>query len=295
MEKIIIEVGSTNTKVDLYNGKEIKHLETLTIEFKKNYKKENMLLAEDVKMLINLVLNYKQSYTNIYVCGTSIFRNLTENQRDKFLKEFLNQTGFEFNIISQEQENELTVFGTVRNINQKVAVFIGGGGSTEIAIYENGIKEMVNSSFGVVDVTSSFPDLTNDLPTTKLEDVREFVKQRLNLPKEKADILILAGGGHKVFALGSGIHYEKNTLFEDNVEPIMMSIEDRKKDTLRYFEEISLDEIRKRVDNPKWWDATRAMCAVVLNVAESIGAKYIIPTDISMVYGIVADTYLTIS
>lgn len=287
MEKIIIEVGSTNTKVDLYNGKEIKHLETLTIEFKKNYKKENMLLAEDVKMLINLVLNYKQSYTNIYVCGTSIFRNLTENQRDKFLKEFLNQTGFEFNIISQEQENELTVFGAVRNINQKVAVFIGGGGSTEIAIYENGIKEMVNSSFGVVDVTSSFPDLTNDLPTTKLEDVREFVKQRLNLPKEKADILILAGGGHKVFALGSGIHYEKNTLFEDNVEPIMMSIEDRKKDTLRYFEEISLDEIRKRVDNPKWWDATRAMCAVVLNVAESIGAKYIVPTDISMVYGII--------
>lgn len=287
MEKIIIEVGSTNTKVDLYNGKEIEHLETVTIEFKKNYKKENTLLPEDVKKLINLVLNYKQSYTNIYICGTSIFRNLTENQRDDFLNEFSKQTGFEFNIISQEQENELTVFGAVRNINKKVAVFIGGGGSTEIAIYENGIKEMVNSSFGVVDVISNFPDLTNDLPTTKLEDVRKFVKQRLNLPKEKADILILAGGGHKVFALGSGIHYEKNTLFEDDVEPIMMSIEDRKKDTLRYFEEISLDEIRERVDNPKWWDATRAMCAVVLNVAESIGAKYIVPTDISMVYGII--------
>ena len=146
---------------------------------------------------------------------------------------------------------------------------------------------MVNSSFGVVDVTSNFPDLTNDLPTTELGEVREFVKDRINLPKEKADILILAGGGHKVFALGAGIHYEKNTLFEDNVEPIMMSIEDRKKDTLRYYKEISLDEIRKRADNPKWWDATRAMCAVVLNVAESIGAKYIIPTDISMVYGII--------
>lgn len=72
MEKIIIEVGSTNTKVDLYNGKEIEHLETVTIEFKKNYKKENTLLPEDVKKLINLVLNYKQSYTNIYICGTSI-------------------------------------------------------------------------------------------------------------------------------------------------------------------------------------------------------------------------------
>lgn len=287
MEKIIIEVGSTNTKIDLYNGKEIEHLATETIELKKNYKKENKLLEDDIKKLIDLVLKYKQIYSDIYVCGTSIFRNLTNSQKDEFLKYFYNTTSIEFNIISQEKENELTVFGAVRNVNQKVAVFIGGGGSTEIAIYDNGIKEMVNSPFGVVDITSNFPDLVNDLPTSKLEDVREFVKQRLNLPKEKADVLILAGGGHKLFALDSGIHYEKNTLFEDSVEPIMMSIEDRKIDTLRYYKEISLDEIRKRVENPKWWDATRAMCAVVLNVAESIGAKNIIPTDISMVYGII--------
>lgn len=287
MEKIIIEVGSTNTKVDLYNGKDIEHLSTETIEFKKNYKKENQLSKEDINKLVDIVLKYKNTYSDIYVCGTSIFRNLTDTQKEEFLKSFYESTGFEFNIISQDEENELTVFGAVRNVNQKVAVFIGGGGSTEIAIYDNEIKEMVNSSFGVVDVTSNFPDLSNDLPTCKLEEVRNFVKERLNLPKEKADILILAGGGHKLFALDSGIHYEKNTLFEDDVEPIMMNIEDRKRDTLKYYEEISLDEIRSRVENPKWWDATRAMCAVVLNVAESIGAKYIIPTDISMVYGII--------
>lgn len=287
MEKIIIEVGSTNTKVDLYNGKDIEHLSTETIEFKKNYKKENQLSKEDINKLVDIVLKYKNTYSDIYVCGTSIFRNLTDTQKQEFLKSFYRSTGFEFNIISQDEENELTVFGAVRNVNQKVAVFIGGGGSTEIAIYDNEIKEMVNSSFGVVDVTSNFPDLSNDLPTCKLEEVRNFVKERLNLPKEKADILILAGGGHKLFALDSGIHYEKNTIFEDSVEPIMMNIEDRKRDTLKYYEEISLDEIRSRVENPKWWDATRAMCAVVLNVAESIGAKYVIPTDISMVYGII--------
>lgn len=287
MEKIIIEVGSTNTKVDLYNGKDIEHLSTETIEFKKNYKKENQLSKEDINKLVDIVLKYKNTYSDIYVCGTSIFRNLTDMQKEEFLKSFYKSTGFEFNIISQDEENKLTVFGAVRNVNQKVAVFIGGGGSTEIAIYDNDIKEMVNSSFGVVDVTSNFPDLLNDLPTCKLEEVRNFVKERLNLPKEKADVLILAGGGHKLFALDSGIHYEKNTLFEDTVEPIMMNIEDRKRDTLKYYEEISLDEIRSRVENPKWWDATRAMCAVVLNVAESIGAKYIIPTDISMVYGII--------
>ena len=134
MEKIIIEIGSTNTKIDLYNGKEIKHLETVTIEFKKNYKKENRLLKEDVEKLIELVLNYKYMYKNIYVCGTSIFRNLNENQKKEFLELFKAETGYDFNIISQEKENELTVFGAVRKTNKKVAVLIGGGGSTEIAI-----------------------------------------------------------------------------------------------------------------------------------------------------------------
>ena len=67
----------------------------------------------------------------------------------------------------------------------------------------------------------------------------------------------------------------------------MMDIESRKKDSRRYYEEISLDEIRSRVDDPDWWYATRAMCAFVLVVAEEIEAKYIVPTDIAMVYGII--------
>ena len=146
---------------------------------------------------------------------------------------------------------------------------------------------MVNTPFGVIDIMNKYPDLGEDLATTKLEKIREEVKEKLNIPKEKADILILAGGGHKLFALESGISYEKNTLFEDELEPIMMDIETRKKDTLRYYEEISLDEIRSRVEDPNWWYATRAMSAFALDVAEEIGAKYIVPTDISMVYGLI--------
>lgn len=284
--RIIIEVGSTNTKVDYCEGEEIKHLTTKTIEFKKNYKKENKLSENDVKELIDLVLEYKNAYSDIYVCGTSIFRNLQDAQKQEFLDDFYKRTNCKFNIISQDEENRLTVFGAVRNVNQKVAVFIGGGGSTEISIYDNEIKEMVNSSFGVVDVGNEYPDLFEDIPQTKLEDVRKFVKERLNLPKEKADILILAGGAHKLFALDSGIHYEKNTLYKDEMQPIMMKIEDRKTDTSRYYTEISLDEIKSKSDNPQWWNGTRAMCAVVLEVAEAIGAKYIVPTDISMVYGL---------
>lgn len=287
--KVIVEVGSTNTKFDLYDGRNVKHLESVTIEFKRNFKKQNKLDENDVMQLVCKVQEYKEKYNDVYVCGTSIFRTLEVNQRKEFLDKFYNLTKVEFEIISQEKENELTVFGTVRNINKKVAVFIGGGGSTEIAIYENGIKEMVNSAFGGMDVLNKFPDLSSDIATSKLEDVQDYIKENLKLPKEKAEYLILAGGGHKLFALESGVSYEKNTLFEDELQPVMMDIETRIKDTRKYYEKISLDEIRKRVENPKWWDATRPMCAIVLNVAEAVGAKYIIPTDITMVYGLVED------
>ena len=66
----------------------------------------------------------------------------------------------------------------------------------------------------------------------------------------------------------------------------MMDIETRKKDTERYYNSISLDEIRERVKAPDWWYATRAMSAFALVVAEAIDAKYIVPTDIAMAYGI---------
>ena len=66
----------------------------------------------------------------------------------------------------------------------------------------------------------------------------------------------------------------------------MMDIETRKNETKRYFKSISLDEIRNREKDQNWWYATRAMCAFTLVVAEEIGAKYVVPTDIAMAYGI---------
>ena len=286
MDKIIVEVGSTCTKVDRYNGKNIEKLEGKTIQFKKHYNEDKKLRESDIVELIKSIQELKVITEDIYVCGTSIFRTLNNLEKNSFLERFKKETGYNFNIISQEEENKLTVFGTTRFVNDKVCVFIGGGGSTEIAIYDKEIKESVNTKIGVIDVMQEFPDLAENFATTSLETVKAFVKQRLNLPKEKADILILAGGGHEKFAINSGIKYEKNTLYNDEASPIMMDIETRKSETERYYKAISLDEIRSRVNDPDWWYATRAMSAFVLVVAEEIGAKYIVPTDIAMVYGI---------
>ena len=55
MNKIIIEVGSTNTKIDLFDGQTIKRLEEITITFKKNYIKNNKIDQNDINILINKI------------------------------------------------------------------------------------------------------------------------------------------------------------------------------------------------------------------------------------------------
>lgn len=257
MNKIIIEVGSTNTKIDIYDGKDIKRLDELTILFKKNYKENNQILQSDIDILIDKILKLKKEYDDIYVCGTSIFRDLENKEKENFLREFSTKTGLEFNIISPKQENELTVSGATRFVDEKVCVFVGGGGSTEISIFDKTIIESENTPIGVVDVMNEFPDLSLDYATTKLETVMDYIEKRLNVPNTKADILILAGGGHEVFARGSGVKYEDNTLYKDPSATIMMDIETRISETKRFYERISLEDVKKRATNPDWWFATR--------------------------------------
>lgn len=286
MKKIVIEVGSTCTKIDGYDGEEIIHIDTVAIEFKKHYIQQNRLLESDIEDLVNVVNKYRQKYENIFVCGTSVFRNLKDEEREIFLNYFKENTQLEFNIISQEDENILTVKGATKNIKEAL-VFVGGGGSTEISYYNDGIKQMSNNKIGVMDILKVFPDLAQDYATSSLEEIMKYIDERIEVPDVKTDILILAGGGHEYFARTSGIRYEKNTLYVDKYEEIMMNIEERIEDTNRYYTDISLDEIRSRVDEPKWWYCTRAMCAFVLVVAKRVNAKYIVPTDISMIHGLI--------
>ena len=139
-----------------------------------------------------------------------------------------------------------------------------------------------------MDILNKFPDLSNDLASTDVEVVKEEIRKRINLPKNSAKVMVLAGGGHEKFARESGIRYVVNSLYKDVKQPIMMSIASRKEDTEKYYKEISLDKIKAKDSDPKWWNATRAMSAFVLEIAESLGVEYIVPTDVSMVYGIVS-------
>ena len=81
---VVIEIGSTNTKSYLYNDGQVNNLSLKTIEFKNHYKKENKINEEDKNLLFEFINDIKEE--NIFVFGTSIFRNLPIDQKEEWLK-----------------------------------------------------------------------------------------------------------------------------------------------------------------------------------------------------------------
>ena len=285
---VIVEVGSTNTKAYLCNDNEVLDLGFKTIEFKNHYKKENKINDNDKKVLFDFINSIDNA--NVFVFGTSIFRNLDGVSKEEFLKEFKDKTGRDFYIVTPEEENEYTVYGAVSKVKYtgNVAVMIGGGGSTELSIVRNGeIIESCNSSFGAMDVSDNYPDLRSDIATTPYDKMLDETKALVNKPNNNADVMILAGGDYIYFYEELSYPVIKNTLWSDELEPYMLDTVTMDKLDREFFYNKSLNEICIRTNNEGWWRGARGMRICVKALVDILDVKYIIPTRISMVYGIV--------
>lgn len=291
MEKFaIVEIGSTNTKAYIYENGELKDLGFNTIEFKSHYKKKNRIDENDKKELFEFIKGL--GIEKVYVYGTSIFRNLGDEEKSTWLNEFKSETGFDFNIVTSEEENEYTVYGAVSNVDYsgRIAVMIGGGGSTELSIVENGkIIESANSNFGAMDVTDNYPDLKTDYATSDYETIVEKTKKIVNKPKNKADILILAGGDYIYFYETLNYPIGKNKFYDNPLQPYCLDIDTMDKLDKDFFYNVSLEKVCVETNNDGWWRGARGMRICVKSLVDVLDAKYIIPTRINMVYGILEE------
>ncbi len=289
MEKfVIIEIGSTTSKAYLYENNEVIDLERRTIEFKNHYKLENKIADDDKKELFEFVNTNKLEKT--YVFGTSIFRNLSDSEKESWFKKFKENTNLDFTVVTPDMENEFTVYGAIANIDYKgkIAVMIGGGGSTELSIVENGqIIEKANSSFGAMDTTDMFPELRTDKAKTDYDYMVEETKKLVNIPKNKADILILAGGDYIYYYEELNYPVESNKFYENQLQPYCLDIKTMDILDRKFFYETSLDEVCQRTNNDGWWRGARGMRLCVKSLVDILDVKYIVPTRISMVYGLV--------
>jgi hypothetical protein len=290
---IVVEAGSTVTKGYLYENGKIKELPFEFIEFKKHYSSEKKILTEDKEKLFNYINKLKEITNNIHIYGTSIFRIITDEERKSFLEEMSRKTGLSLRIVSSDEEEKYTVDGIVSNIDYKenIAVVISGGGSTEIAIVSNKeIIEKVHLDFGGVDITNMYPDLANDIATTDINEVVNYIKNKLNNLKSKADILITGGSTTKYFRETAHYKFINDLPFTYNKNEFVVmdkSIYEQDKD---YFYKTSLEEMKKNMpDTPNWWNPSRAINCFVLAVFKTVGAKYVLASNINMIYGIIEE------
>ena len=69
MQRIIVEVGSKNTNIDVCYKEETKHIMTQEIKFEENYKKEGKLDKKDIDTLIERVKILNVVYYDINIYG----------------------------------------------------------------------------------------------------------------------------------------------------------------------------------------------------------------------------------
>lgn len=286
----IIEIGSTNTKTYIYDNGELINLGNTFIAFKNNYNINNKhLLASDIEKLDNLITDLKKDVSEIYAFGTSIFRKLEDTERNEFIKRMADMHGIDFKVVTANEESKYTVDGVIGNIDyhKKMAVVIGGGGSTEIAIVENKeIIRKINLDFGAMDITDKFPDLKEDKTTTSFDEMLTFTLDLIEDIEDNVDILVLAGGDYIYFYETVGYEMERNSHYEDKNQPFMIAFEQGN----IYDHDIltkSLDAIKAKCSgNEDWWDGARGMRFCMNAVARKLNAKYIIPTRINMLIGL---------
>ena len=137
-----------------------------------------------------------------------------------------------------------------------------------------------------MDVSDNYPDLRSDIATTPYDKMVEETKTLVNKPKNKADILILAGGDYIYFYEELSYPVTNNQFYDNPLQPYSLDVATMDKLDRDFFYNKSLDEICIRTNNEGWWRGARGMRICVKALVDILDVKYIIPTRISMVYGI---------
>ena len=284
----IIEIGSNNTKTHVYEDGNVIYENTTTIKLKANYKENGRIISSDLEKLYEIIGKAFKYTDNVHIYGCSIFRNISKDELDEINTVIKEKYSLEIEVVTQEDEANYTALGCYSNVDfdGNICVFIGGGGSIELIFVNN--KEVIDRkyyNFGVVDVTSEFPSLKDDIPTCTFDEVYNYVDNLINDLTIKADLLILGGGDHIYWYTNAEYGMLENTLYKNDNQKYMIT-----KDMSDIYDRdalvTSLDRIRNNSDNPSWFDGSRAMKVITDMISNKIDAKYIIPTKINMEDGI---------
>lgn len=297
-QKIIVDIGSGSIKAYIVDeNREVKPIYKKTIMFKVNFSKEKGIREEDKNKLIDALQELRTKYKNIpvYAYATSIFRLMTESQVKELKRQIYEKTGITIDIVTKEQEAlyMAKAVGNIEELDEPYLVFSIGGSSSEFIVLEKGkIKENFTVEFAVGDVLKEFPDTANDITKVTFNEMYEYISKNLTqLPKTKCKYAIFTGL-HLTYNKVAGNKMEDNNIFTKKNIPKYITTENYKAYTINTIEKRNLKELKDNYpQDPKFMDGARASISIITYVLEKTGAKYIFPTDLNMIDGIVNEIF----
>lgn len=298
MKKYYIDVGSSTIKINLYDGKVLKLIEEHSIYFKNGFDKEkgisrNNLLALN-QYFQKLITKYNIRFENTQVFATGIFREIPERQKIKLIRDFNDRFDLYLNIISHGIENYYLGKAMEADYNDKKVMVINmGGKTTELVTFEhNAITKRHNLKVGVADLLNNFPNSNDKYSTAKIEDMVNFVKDKIKGEKFDTDYdCAIFTGGELRFEQLTNYALEHNDLFDDGIHTKKVSFDNFVKGNQHIFYEMTLEELYALMpNNPKWMDGARAGAVLPQAIFERAKIKTIIPSDINLINGVIKDS-----
>ncbi len=296
MKEYYIDLGSSTIKVYEYD-ESLKLIEEHSIYFKNNFDKEKGISPENLEELCKyfeeLKSKYNLKYENTHIFVTGIFRNLCYDKKVELIKLFNDKYDLHFNIISHGIENYYLGRAMQNDYNDKKVLIINmGGKTTELVTFKKDkIVATANLTVGVADLLNNFTKVNEEKSGNTVEEMCNFALEKLeNVQFDNDYDCAIFTGGEERFELLTEFNLVPNTLFQDGIHNYMVSLEDYISGTEKVFYDMTMEELYKLMpQNPKWMDGARTGAIIPLAIFKKAHIKWIIPSDLNLINGVIND------
>ena len=175
----IIDIGSNSVR--LFDGKKKTVITTRLAENMQDGMLDKISMARTVDAIRTLC---EQADGKCYAFATEAVRKAT-NKAD-FVSEVLARTGITVDVLSGDEEAEISYMGATFGSDGSAAVIDLGGASCEVIYGDGGIKYKKSFPFGCVTMTDKFG--------SDLNGITSFVSATMDVPHYCAERYIAVGG-----------------------------------------------------------------------------------------------------
>lgn len=212
----------------------------------------------------------------VRACATSAMREALNGKKTQ--QKIAEETNLEIEIIDGEEEAKLIFSTFFLMAVDKMAPFIVidvGGGSTEISIFEDGLKK-AGKSFQVGTIRL----LKEKVEPSIFADINDWIKEEVNFDID-----------HKIFATGGNINKMHKLLGKLKTQPIEFR---ELKDFKEEMENMSTEELMDKYElKPDRADVLPAAGTIFFNVAKTLGRAELYVPKIGLSDGMIYNMFLS--